>query len=326
MIALDERTRNVLNTIAVYAAIGGIAFVARATLVVFVLALLLAYLLDPVVGWVERRLAGMPHARGFAIATVYLVGTVTIAAGAYFIAANLVEETQRIAAALSAAIGRAKGMVPAGHADLVAGAAARAAGVGARAVHDLVWLLAVPIIAIFFLGNRADLIDGIADLVAGAGNGAADRRTLHHVDRTLAEYARGQLILAALSGLFYSLAMALLGFPYPLVLGVVGGAMEFIPALGWVLAATTILVSGAAAHAHWVPMAACLAAWRLMQDFVNSPRVMSERLHLNPLMVLFAIMVGGQLAGVIGALLSMPAVAVARVLWNEQRSRTARVS
>jgi predicted PurR-regulated permease PerM len=252
--------------------IAAVAFLARATLVVFVLALLFAYLLEPLVGWLERRLTGTRHARGFAIATVYIVATVMIAAGAYFIAPNLVEETRRICASLSAAVARVKGTVPEAQANLVAGTVARAAGVGARAVHDVAWLLAVPIIAIFFLGNRAGLIDGIADLFDEAGNGAAARRMLQLVDRTLAEYARGQLILAALSGLFYSVTMALLGFPYPLLLGIVGGTMEFIPALGWVLAAITILISGAAAHAHWVSMAVLLAAWRLVQDFVNFAR------------------------------------------------------
>jgi len=51
---LDDRTGNVLTTITLFAAVAAIAYVANATIVVFVLALLLAYLLDPLVAWVER--------------------------------------------------------------------------------------------------------------------------------------------------------------------------------------------------------------------------------------------------------------------------------
>jgi len=56
VLTLDDRTGNVLTTITVFAAVAAIAYVANATIVVFVLALLLVYLLEPLVAWVERRL------------------------------------------------------------------------------------------------------------------------------------------------------------------------------------------------------------------------------------------------------------------------------
>jgi len=321
MVALDRRTGDVLMTIAVYAAIGGVLYVARATVAAFVVALLFAYLIEPVIGSLERRLAGSPHPRGFAIATLYIVATVIIGVGAYLSAPTVMKETQRIQTELSGAIVRLKAALPPGQAGLVSGAVGRASDAAGNAVHDLVWLLAVPVLAIFFLGSRAGFIDRAADLFADSGERATARRTLKEVDRTLAAYARAQLILAALSALFYGVAMMLLGFPYPLMLGILGGVLELIPAMGWILAAAAILVSGAEAHAPWVWMALLLGAWRLVQDFVNAPRVMSERLQLDPFVVFFAMMVGGQLGGVSGVMFSVPAVAVARVLWDEHRSQ-----
>ena len=76
---------------------------------------------------------------------------------------------------------------------------------------------------------------------------------------------------------------------------------------------------GAAAHAHWIWMPVLIGAWRLVQDFVNSPRVMGQRLQLDPFLVLFAMMVGGQIGGVVGVMFASPSVAVARVLWDEHR-------
>jgi predicted PurR-regulated permease PerM len=57
--------------------------------------------------------------------------------------------------------------------------------------------------------------------------------------------------------------------------------------------------------------------WRLVQDYVNSPRIMGDNLQLQPLTVLFALMVGGQVGGVAGLYLSVPAVAVLRIVWLE---------
>jgi predicted PurR-regulated permease PerM len=64
-------------------------------------------------------------------------------------------------------------------------------------------------------------------------------------------------------------------------------------------------------------MAALLLLWRLVQDYVNSPRIMDDSLQLQPLTVIFALMVGGQLGGIAGAYLSVPAVAVLRIVWLE---------
>jgi predicted PurR-regulated permease PerM len=64
-------------------------------------------------------------------------------------------------------------------------------------------------------------------------------------------------------------------------------------------------------------MAGLLVVWRLVQNFVNSPRIMGENLELQPLTVIFALMVGGQVGGIAGVYLSVPAVAVLRIMWVE---------
>ena len=131
----------------------------------------------------------------------------------------------------------------------------------------------------------------------------------------LAKYIRAQLALAGLSFAFYTGAMLILGIPYAIGLGVLGGALEFLPAVGWVASAAMILTIGFLTHAHWIWMALILGLWRLAQDYVISPRIMGDNLQLHPLTVLFALMVGGQVAGIAGLYLSVPAVAVLRIVW-----------
>jgi hypothetical protein len=118
-----------------------------------------------------------------------------------------------------------------------------------------------------------------------------------------------------------------LGFPYAIALGLLGGALEFLPMVGWIISAAAILTVGFLTHAHWIWMAGLLVAWRLVQDYVNSPRIMGNSLELQPLTVVFALMVGGQVGGMAGVYLSVPTVAVLRIVCLEclttRRSSTA---
>ena len=56
-----------------------------------------------------------------------------------------------------------------------------------------------------------------------------------------------------------------------------------------------VLTSGWLMHAHWIWMAGLLVLWRLVQNFVNSPRIMGDRLEMEPVTVIFALMAGGQI-------------------------------
>jgi predicted PurR-regulated permease PerM len=133
----------------------------------------------------------------------------------------------------------------------------------------------------------------------------------------LGKYMRAQLALAGLSFGFYSVSMLLLRFPYAIALGLLGGALEFLPMVGWIISAAAILTVGYLSHAHWIWMAALVVAWRIVQDYVNSPRIMGNSLELQPLTVVIALMVGGQVGGIAGVFLSVPAVAVLRIVWLE---------
>jgi predicted PurR-regulated permease PerM len=129
--------------------------------------------------------------------------------------------------------------------------------------------------------------------------------------------------MVGLSAAFYSVTLALLGLPYPLALGLLSGGMELIPVVGWVVAAAIVLVTGYLAHAHWIWMAGFIGAWKLVETFVLSPRIIGDRLQLEPMTVIVAMMAGGQVGGLIGAVLSVPAAAVLHILWRERSASSA---
>jgi predicted PurR-regulated permease PerM len=67
-------------------------------------------------------------------------------------------------------------------------------------------------------------------------------------------------------------------------------------------------------HLFWVFL--FLVAWRGIQDYVSSPRIMGGTLELHPLAVMFGVLAGGEVAGVIGIFLSIPVLATIRIIWH----------
>jgi predicted PurR-regulated permease PerM len=319
--ALDDRAGNVLTTIALFAAIGGVAYATRATLSLIVVSLLVAYLLEPAVDWVQGRLPPRSNSRASAIALVYLVGVSMLVGVGYVVGPAVVGQMQRLDGAgpqLKAHL--AEYPVLARHSDEITNAIDRVSRSAAASAATTGLMLAAPVLAVFFLNNRASLLDGLVDFFARRRDRTSVKRTVQKVDTMLAQYTRAQLTSAAFSVVFYGTSTALLSFPMPIALGILGGALEFLPVIGWILSAAVILATGWVAHANWIWMAGLIVVWRFVQNFVISPRVIGNRLEMEPMTVFLALTAGGQIGGLLGVILSVPVVAVLRILWLERSS------
>jgi predicted PurR-regulated permease PerM len=72
-------------------------------------------------------------------------------------------------------------------------------------------------------------------------------------------------------------------------------------------------------YPHWLVLLVFLAAWRLVQDYVISPRIMGKSMELHPLAAIFGVLAGGEIAGVLGIYLSIPIMASLRIVWRRWR-------
>jgi predicted PurR-regulated permease PerM len=136
----------------------------------------------------------------------------------------------------------------------------------------------------------------------------------------LAHFIRAQLTLAALTFVMYSAVLAMMRIPYALVLGTLGGLLEFIPVLGPLVAA--LIIVGMAllmSFPHWLALIVFLGVWRLIQDYVTSPRIMGHSMELHPLAAIFGVMAGGEVAGILGIFLSIPVMASLRIVFRRWR-------
>ena len=131
----------------------------------------------------------------------------------------------------------------------------------------------------------------------------------------MSQFVRAQLLLAVISGIVYTSDFRCSRVPYAFVLGAVGGLLEFIP---WPVLPRRRSASSAFASAS-VTHTSCgwcifLAAWRVVQDYVISPKLLGSKVELHPLLTIFGILAGGEIAGVIGIYLSVPVIATMKII------------
>jgi predicted PurR-regulated permease PerM len=136
---------------------------------------------------------------------------------------------------------------------------------------------------------------------------------LAECDAVLGQYLRGQLLLMAVLALYYSGALALAGFDLALPVGVFTGVAVFIPYLGFGLGLALALLAGVLQFGSWygvIAVAVIYGVGQLAESFVLTPRLVGERIGLNPLAVIFALLAFGHLLGFIGVLIALPVSAV----------------
>jgi len=193
----------------------------------------------------------------------------------------------------------------------------------AGSLSYLPWLLLIPILAFFLLKDAATLRRTFIRALPHDGQ-LRGHWLFEELNATLAAYTRAQLLACVLVGVLCGVGFAILGIPYPVVLGVLAGVLEFIPLVGpLVLAAVTATI--AALHAPMLALWAVLflSVLRLVEDYFIYPRLIRRGIHLHPLAVILAVLAGAELGGLAGMFLAVPAAAIASVLyrhWAEWRS------
>jgi predicted PurR-regulated permease PerM len=139
---------------------------------------------------------------------------------------------------------------------------------------------------------------------------------LNECDQLLGQYLRGQLMVMVALAVFYSVGLALFGFQLALPVGVLTGLLVFIPYLGFGLGLALALVAAVLQFASWYGLIAVAVVYglgQLLESFYLTPYLVGERIGLNPLAVIFALLAFGHLFGFVGVLIALPASAVALV-------------
>jgi len=176
-------------------------------------------------------------------------------------------------------------------------------------------VIIVPVLSFFFLKDGRRLRDQAVELLADGPQRRLVEELLTDANLLLAKYMRALLMLSAIGFAAYSVFLSVLGVRYGILLGVLAGALEFIPMIGPLAAATIVILIGGAFSGHLLPILIFIVAFRMFQDYLVCPHVMRHGVQLHPLLVLFGVFAGAELAGVAGTFLSVPVLALVRVLY-----------
>jgi predicted PurR-regulated permease PerM len=338
LLLTDARTARVLVTVLLFALALGFLYVARATLIAFLFAIFFAYLMSPLV----NRLETLLRSRVAAIAVIYALLLVMVVVFFVTVGPKVTREGARlgqslptlltqlssgqIAQQLGAEHGWNTKSIDLAQSFLLSRSAqitqlAQRIGLRVADVAKQAWLFfVVPLLSIFFLKDGRSFSDFLLSTVQSRPQREFLENVLNDLNQMLAHFIRAQLTLAALTLVMYSAVLGIMGVPYALVLGTLGGVLEFIPVVG-PLAAGLVIVGVALlmSYPHWLILMVFLGIWRLIQDYVSSPRIMGESMELHPLAAIFGVMAGGEVAGILGIYLSIPVMAGLRIIFRRWR-------
>ena len=345
MTILDSRTSRIVTTLLLFALGLGFLYAARRTLILFLFAIFFAYLINPAVGRLEKLVRG----RTRAIAVIYLLLLVALGIFGVVAGPRISRQSARLGEALPSLMDKASNGQLSGqigqfaarissqhgwseatqdrlknylynHRDDLSRFAEHLGVRAAEAAQEIWVLFLVPILAIFFLRDGDTFHGVLLALVQSRSQREFLEDVLHDLNQMLAQFIRAQLTLAAFSFIVYSSFLGAMRVPYALMLGTVGGALEFVPVVGPLVAGVSmIVVAILTGYPHWPFLILFLIMWRMIQDYVISPRIMGASVELHPLAALFGILAGGEIAGVLGVYLSIPVMASLRIVWRRWR-------
>lgn len=146
-------------------------------------------------------------------------------------------------------------------------------------------------------------------------------RTVEKMSQKIGSWLRGQLLLMTLIGVTNGVILAIIGVPYPLLLGLWAGLTEALPVIGPVLGMIPA-VAIAFTTLGWIKALVVIVAFLIIQQIENHilvPRIMGKALGLSPVMIIFSLLIWGKLLGFVGVIIAIPVTAALSVLLYELR-------
>jgi len=343
MFGIDERTLRVVWTVFLFALLLAIVYFIRPTLLLFAGAIFFAYMLSPVVTLIESFI---PKRRTLVLSLVYVAFIGLLVLLGFELIPTLAGEATSLFKTLPSRItGGSLAHIPLPHflepmrdqvieilnkgaTNLETSAVPFLQRAGTEILSGLGAVLPailVPILAFFFLKDAR----AIRQSLLGAVEDGHDRSTadliLNDVHVVLRNYIRALVLLAVSGFVAWAIFLSAMRYPYELLLAGIAGVLEFIPVIGPAAALVIMLIVFIATSSGglvWI-----LIFWgcfRIFQDYVMSPYLMSSGIELHPLLVLFGVLAGEQIGGIAGMFFSVPVIAILRVIVNHLKSSYSR--
>ncbi len=336
------RRNRLLLVTALLLLVVGLLWVARGALGPYILALVLGYLVLPIVnrldGLLRRLLPRIRFTRPIAILATYLlvIGLVVLffalvvpvigqqfnvlwvnreelmagaqSLGERFLVWYRVSVPQEIQAQVSESLSQVGGTIT----GALQKGVTRTVGVVTGTIASLIGFLVIPFWLFYVLNDQLRATRGVVTLIPARIR--ADALNLIRIcDGIMSKYLRGQLLLCVFIGVLSTLGLTLLGVQSPAVLGLIAGIFEILPFIGPFIG----LVPAAIVAAIQEPL---LGVWTVLlflgiqqvENLFLVPRISGKAVELHPALIMVVLVIGGQVAGLWGMILAVPVTAIIR--------------
>jgi predicted PurR-regulated permease PerM len=346
LLSLPRQRRNrLLLWLALAVLVILLLWVARGVLLPYILGLVMAYFLMPLVNWLDRhmpaRLRRWHISRALAIVLTYVLLLAILAGLVAFVVPMLTQQIDYLVANWPSLVDRAQGWGRQGWnwyqtlpetwratietnlkgllgdvMTTVQNGVVSTVRTVFGTVSFIIGLVVVPFWVFYILHDESKVNKGVigvfpervrADLVAIA----------RLVDDVLSAYIRGQFLLMLFVGGMAMIACFIIGVPFAVVLGLIAGLLEVLPYVGPILGAipaTLVALLASPSKALWLVIA--FIAIQQVENLVLVPRVAGKSVKLHPALVMVVLVIGNELGGFVGMIMAVPAAAIIRDLFK----------
>jgi predicted PurR-regulated permease PerM len=339
------RPRTILSVLLVLLAVGiclYVLWIARQVISWILVALFLATALNPAVEWLQRK--GVRR-RGLAVGLTFVAALLAAAAIVGAFAPTAVTQVRHFADAAPGyaedlthgrgrlgfletkyhVVEKVRKAVEEGGATKLAGVTGTAVAVTKSVLTGVVAVLTIIFMTLFMLLEGPAWVERLLGLVPEhqRPRWEAVGRDIY---RTVGGYVTGNLLISLIAGLTFGVLLFVLGVPYAVALGLLVAILDLIPLAGATIAAVlvTLVAFAASGTTVGIVVAVSFLVYQQLENHILQPLVYGRTVQLSPLAVLISVLIGAQVAGILGALGAIPvagAIQVILVDWQAHRRR-----
>jgi predicted PurR-regulated permease PerM len=335
LVSLRPRTvLTVLGIVVAGAAALGVVWVARTVLTWIMVALFLALAIDPAVEWLMRRTG---RGRGFAVAIVFVSVLVAIGVFAAIVMPTLVDQVDKFVNAVPGYVDDlTHGRGPFGFLETkfhvverVKHAVEQRGGgglfshagvivdVGRGIATAVTAVVTIVFLTLFMLLEGPVWTERLYGLVTDEEQ-PRWRQVGEDVYRTIGGYVTGNLLISVICGVVYGLVLAILGVPFPVALGFIVAVLDLVPLAGATVGGIIVVLAAlATSTTAGIVMAVLVIVYQQIENHVLQPLIYGRTVNLSPLAVLVSVLVGAEVAGILGALGAIPIAGTIQVLLTD---------
>jgi predicted PurR-regulated permease PerM len=312
-----------------------VVWIARHILAWVVISLFLALALNPLVNWIQRRTS---LSRGLAIGIAYLMVLIVIVAIAATFLPKLIEEVNGFVQALPNyvhdlthgrgrlgflerkyhVVEKVRQQVRNGGAKKLLGFSGAALSITKSIISLIVASVTIVFLTFFMLLEGNVWMERVYSLFSDEAQPRV-RKIGDDINKTVGGYITGNIAISVIAGASATIVLLIMGVPYAVALGLLVALLDLIPLAGATVAG---IVVSAVAFLHSIPAGIVVVAFVIIYQQLENhwlqPVIYGRTVQLSALVVLISVLVGAELAGILGALAAIPVAGALQVLIRDQ--------